>query len=424
MTKREEVKEQLISVFKSGIKSNYLIGAEFEHFIVRRSTLESYNYYEENGIKDILLKMKSYGWNSDDATDAIMMMRKGDGIITLEPGGQIELSIMPNEFVSELTAIYKSFVRDINACLTEEQALISVGYHPVSKINDIPFIPKSRYGEMSAYFTKRGRYAHNMMKGTASTQVGVDFSSEQDCMDKYRMFSALSPFFTAFFDTTPYFEGEKVPGHAMRMQIWEETDSDRSGVLEEAFSPTFSFGDYADRVLKCPPILVLDGSDVKATHEKTLGSLLDEIEMDKDQINHVLTMLFPDVRLKNFVEVRMADAMPFPLNMGYVELIYGLTYCSNLYDYYSQWAKTCTYNEIQQLKADIAVHGNTASFRGRTVRSFMLDLMDRVSKSCHDLTYFGSLRETFEQHPHGYAKYLAGLSKENLLEELEVKFND
>jgi glutamate--cysteine ligase len=424
MNKRAEVKEKIMNVFKSGIKDHYLIGAEFEHFIVNKLTLESYHYYEPLGIRSILLKMKAFGWVTSDTDEKIMELKKGDGIITLEPGGQIELSIMPAEKVSTLTQIYKSFIEDIKSCLSEEQAIISTGYHPVSRIADIPFIPKSRYDEMSAYFNLKGRYAHNMMKGTAATQVGVDFVSEEDCMNKYRMFSALSPFFTSFFDTTPFFEGENTKGFAMRMQIWEETDSDRSGVLKEAFTPSFSFGEYAERVLKCPPILIREGDHVKATHELSFEELIDDVEINQPQINHVLTMLFPDVRLKNFIEIRMADAMPYPLNLGYVELIYGLTYCSDLLNYYSDWAKTCTYEEIQLLKNEVSLKGNNAEFRGQTVRTFMLDLLDKVSKSCHDLDHFESLRNTYESHTNGYIGYLQGLSKDKLLSELEVNFNE
>jgi len=420
MAHREDITRGLASCFYSGIKKDKLIGAEFEHFIVNRTTLRTYNYYEEYGIESILNALLQYGWESNTLEGPLLSLTKGYGIITLEPAGQLELSIMPQSTIDELDLIYKSFVKDIKMVLEKDQALVSCGYHPHSKIEELEFIPKPRYNYMSSYFKTTGRYAHNMMKGTASTQVGIDFSSEDDFGRKYRLFCALSPFITAFFDSTGVFEGSPTIGHAMRSQIWKETDPDRSGVPIDAFDKNFGFEGYANYVANTPPILMLDGSTTYFTGGELAEKFWDALVFDKKQYEHLLTMVFPDVRLKNFIEIRMADALPYPFNFAVIELINALAYDSILFEEYASWAEKMTYREYESLRESVIEFGLSTNYNMGTIFDFMLEISNRIIDSTMPSKSLEAYVEWIKQQGMTIAEKLKNASHGDVLTYIEV----
>lgn len=416
----QQAQNDISKIIRAGEKQSQTFGGEFEHFIINRQTLQTYDYYEPNGIKAILLQLKALGWQTEDDEDAITHLEKGKAIVTLEPGGQIEVSILPCYCIEQMAGHYLDFIADIQRVLLPKQAIVSVGYRPVTKVANVPFIPKDRYKAMAEYFNQTGIYAHNMMKGTASTQVAIDFRDELDCRNKFRMFNALSPFISTYFDTTPYFEGQVVSGHNMRMRIWEKTDTDRSGVCIAAFNDDFDYMTYADIILSTPPILVLTKDGVVETGRTAFKDLLNEVDYSDAQLQHVMTMLFPDVRLKHFIEVRMADAMPYPYNIGYVELIKILAYDQAILDDYVAWAQTISYGDIAQLKADIVTQGTATTFRGETIYEFMGRLMDRVLASSGATDFIRALDDNYRQ-PISFAKRLCALDQATLIDRIEVK---
>lgn len=416
----QQAQRDITEIIRAGEKQAQTFGGEFEHFIINRQTLQTYDYYEPNGIRSILLQLKALGWQSSDDEAKITHLEKGKAVVTLEPGAQIEVSILPCHCVEQMAQHYMDFIADIKRVLLPEQAIISIGYRPATKVADVPFIPKDRYKAMAEYFNQTGIYAHNMMKGTASTQVAIDFSNEQDCRDKFRMFNALSPFISTYLDSTPFFEGQVVDGHNMRMRIWEKTDTDRSGVCIAAFDDDFDYAAYADIVLNTPPILVLTEYGVAETERRPFKDLLNEVDYSNAQLQHVMTMLFPDVRLKHFIEVRMADAMPYPYNIGYVELIKILAYDKAILAEYVAWAKTVSYSDIAKLKADIITQGTAAHFRGETIYDFMVRLMDRVLTSAGATDFVRALNHNYRQ-PTSFAKRLSALDQTTLINQIEVK---
>ncbi len=229
--------------------------------------------------------------------------------------------------ITEIETEYLQFLGDVIPILEDQkQILVCMGYHPQSKIADIAFIPNSRCKYMSDYFRSRGRFAINMMKGTASMQVAVEYTSESDYAKKFRVANGFSSVISAMFDNSPFFEGELWEKSALRVFIWKNCDSDRCGIVKGALGDNFGYSDYAKYVLNVPPIFVVDGKSTRYTGETPFRDLFDRVNDLTQEIEHMLAMVYPDVRTKQFLEIRMADSVPYPLNLAGAALWKGLLY--------------------------------------------------------------------------------------------------
>ena len=175
--------ERIASYIQNGEKkdNNCKLGLEAEHFIVENETCKSVDYYQKNGVRDILDALKPF-YEEPVMIDGTMLgLKRDDASISLEPAAQFEISIKPMIDIKQIEKSYRTFYREISELLeTYDYRLIKLGYHPVSKIEDLNMVPKIRYKHMSEYLIARGRYALNMMKGTASVQVSIDYTSEDD----------------------------------------------------------------------------------------------------------------------------------------------------------------------------------------------------------------------------------------------------
>ena len=332
-TKEQYVEKNTAYFLEQSKESAYLLGAEMEHFLINRDTLRSYRYDEPGGQKEILEQLHESGWNIIGIEDGnILGLEKSGSTVTLEPGGQIEFSLRPFETVGEIDKEYRAIANEIKALLRPEQALVSIGYHPKTKISELPLLPKKRYAMMFDYFKEHGRFCHNMMKGTASTQVSIDYLNEEDFIKKFRVANFISPVMANLFDSTPIFEGEKYSGRNCRTAIWEETDIKRSKLIPGSLDSRFDFESYSKYLLKMPPILLLSNGVVNYTKNQPLEDLLGDFPLTVSDLEHIQTMVFPDVRLKKYLEIRMADALPYPYNLSVVALIKALFYDSRNLD--------------------------------------------------------------------------------------------
>ncbi|WP_432665830.1 glutamate-cysteine ligase family protein [Wukongibacter baidiensis] len=349
-------KERIINYFKESetAKNEFKIGAEFEHFVVNADTLETISFYGENGIESLLKELTKKGWKEKYEENHLMALSKDGNNITLEPGAQVELSTRPCVDINEIENQYLSFLRDIIPILNDRnQYIVSLGYQPESKISQIPFIPKGRYKYMSEYFTKRGKYAHNMMKGTASLQITIDYCCEEDYMKKFRVANALSPYISYIFDNAPFFEGEVWNKNTLRVNIWNNCDDDRCKIVPKSLDRVFGYEDYAEYVLNAPPIIIQRNGEFEFTADRPFKDIYYPDEYTKEELEHVLTMYFPDVRTKKFIEVRMADSVPYPLNIAGVALWKGLLYNEeNLESLYKKF-NHITNDEASNIKRDI-----------------------------------------------------------------------
>lgn len=334
----DELKRRYVDYFRESGKDErrFRLGTEFEHFIVDRETLKSYGYFGADGIGEILRRLIALGWDVwVREGDNPLALKKERNAITLEPGGQLELSLRPLGGIRQVADEYVKVLAEVASVLAGNQAIVSLGYHPASRIEDIPLLPKKRYDIMFDYLGRRGAFAHHMMKGTAATQVSIDYRDEEDFVKKFRTANFLSPFLARMFDAAPVFQGEIYGERNLRVKIWSDTDAARCGVVPGALDRRFGFEDYADYLLNVPPMFVHVGDEYWETGDQPLRDVADQFDFDQELMEFVMTLCFPDVRAKNFIEIRMADALPFPLSMAVPAVVKGIFYDhGNLEKYY------------------------------------------------------------------------------------------
>jgi glutamate--cysteine ligase len=335
----EAYREHQVAFFKqNAVQKPELLGMEFEHFLIDETNLRSYDYTEPEGQRDFLNKLCLKGWRvfSEEEGQPLGIVKEGH-TITLEPGGQVEISLSPFSTIEAIDQAYQEVLKDMASVLIKGQRIVSVGYHPQTKIDDLSLLPKKRYDMMYNYFKNNGQFCHNMMKGTAATQVSIDYSDEEDFIKKFRVANYLSPVLASLFDAVPVFEGnEEIEGNR-RLRIWQETDLKRSKLIVGALSQRFDFEAYADYLLSLPPILIQSEGKIYETGDRRLSDLLQVFMFNEKDLEHLQSMVFPDVRLKKFIEIRMPDAMPYPYNLAVASIVKGILYNpENLKRFYEQ----------------------------------------------------------------------------------------
>lgn len=376
-----QVIEELIQIFNNGIKNNKeALGVEFEHFIIDQKSLVSCDY--NNGVKRVMENLLNLGYkalNSD--SDELLGLKKDNHYITLEPGGQIEISLKPYKKIEEIRLAYSKVLDDIKSSLLENQRIISLGYHPKSEIKSLEILPKLRYHQMFEYFKSCGKYAHYMMKGTASTQVAIDYHSEEDFIKKFRVSNFLSPFFYRIFDSSPIFEGKIYEKNNLRLNIWDYTDECRCGIPNNALTKEkYDFKDYSQFILDTPPIFLKKDEDYFFTGNKTLRNIIQEKTFNGVDLEYALGMVFPDTRLKSYVELRMPDALPYPLSLAVPALIKGIFYNSKNLDKY--YELSLRYNDEDYLKfKELFKENLDINYKGINSKKFIKGLFEDAIKA-------------------------------------------
>ncbi|WP_422486646.1 glutamate--cysteine ligase [Gudongella sp. DL1XJH-153] len=346
----------------------FRLGVEMEHFVIWKDSLKSVSYYGKDGVEEILRELLPNGWSGTYEGEHLLGLRKGSVIITLEPGSQLEVSIDAAEKIEVLEKGYLSFLEEIHPLLEKRgQGLVTLGYHPVTKIEDIKLLPKKRYDLMFDYFKTKGSHAHNMMKGTGAFQVAIDYSDEEDYHKKFRTLNALAPVFYAMFENALFFEGKPCKTHNLRAYVWMNCDNDRAGIVENALSEDFSYRDYGSYILERPPIFTVRNGEIFPTGEKKVKEILEPGKTETKELEHLMTMFFPDIRTKTYLEVRMMDSIPYPLNFSAVALIKGLFYNDDNLDELYHSIKGITADQVQQTKVEMLYKGLDATLNGRTL---------------------------------------------------------
>lgn len=314
------------------------LGVEVEHVIVHGPAKEPVTYEPAGdalGVRQVLAYLERFYPEAMRNEDGDLVGLAGDiGSVTIEPAAQLEISLAPYQRVADVAKSYNLFRSQVDPFLAEHGAHIeSVGYNPGSCAADLPLIPKDRYRFMDRYFHMIGTHGERMMRASASTQVSVDYTSEADAVRKMRVGTALGPILAFICDNTPVFEGEPTTAPLARFNLWRDVDNARCGALPGLFDEGYGFAAYADYLLRTPPIFVTRpaADDPEGPAERWTGSVpaaeaYGDAPMSQADIEHLISMFWPDVRLKHFVEIRPADCMPAPQVFGYTALIKGLFY--------------------------------------------------------------------------------------------------
>ena len=383
---------EIVEYFRSHEKTeeDFKIGIEFEHFVIDKDTLKTVSYYGKEGVEETLKDLEAQGWEGSYEGDYLLGLSNKDKVITLEPGSQLEFSVKPQKNIRDIEKEYMEFLEEIIPILDRKnQGLIAIGYHPETKINEIKILPKQRYSYMFEYFKDKGIHAHNMMKGTASLQIAIDFKSEEDYIKKFRIANALSPVLYAMFDNGFYFEGERWNKHNLRAYIWENCDKDRSGIAKGAFDKDFGYRKYAEYILNGPPIFMDDGEKMYPTRDRLVREMFNPENYSVEELEHILTMFFPDVRTKRYVEIRMIDAIPYPLNLAAVALIKGILYDEENLNKIYEYIEDINAVDIEKIKTSIFNKGINGEFKDKSIYEIcrMIVEMAKTSLSLDEKKY-------------------------------------
>jgi len=380
--KSKELKEKLITYFRAGECEIESLGMEIEHFVVERDTLKSIGYRKVGGVKEVLKALEKKGWEGQKEGGKLIGLKSSKADITLEPGGQLEIGISPQEKIEDLKKIYLDFLEDIIPILEKKGYwLINLGYQLHSKIKEIEWNAKERYKIMSDYLAKTGKYAHNMMKGTAALQVALDYRDEEDFIKKFRVANTLSPVLSSLLDNSPFFEGGVYEGQALRTVIWDNTDDERCGIVKEAFDEDFGYKKYAEYILSRRPILIKSRGEYISTLDKNNYQIFENREFGTEELEHILTMVFPDVRAKQFVEIRMADSLPPEYSFAVVALWKGLFYNQKVLDKVYNFIREFTLAEVLSARKEIIDKGIEAYLGEYKVVEIGEKLLDWVKLS-------------------------------------------
>ena len=372
-------RSQLIEAFAEGCKpeTDFRIGTEHEKFVYRLSDHQPVGYEGPGGIGELLTELgRTYGWSPVYEDGKVIALNRAEGgSVSLEPGGQIELSGAPLKTVHQTCAETNTHLAELKeVCRTHGVGLLGMGFHPTAKRENIHWMPKGRYKIMREHMPRVGSLGLDMMLRTCTIQVNLDFASEADMIKKMRVSLALQPLATVLFANSPFFEGKPNNFISYRAHIWTDTDPHRTGDMPFVFEDGFGFERYADYMLDVPMYFVYrDGRYIDAAGqsfrdflEGRLPALPGEKPTTTDWEDHITTA-FPEVRLKRFIEMRGADGGRWDKICALPALWVGLLYDQSALDAAWDLVKDWTAEDRAQLRADVARQGFKARVGGRTV---------------------------------------------------------
>jgi glutamate--cysteine ligase len=387
-------RRQLVAYHEGGNKrpSAWRVGTEHEKFVFRHSDLRRVPYEGPDGIGMLLQGMTRFGWKPVfEANNVIALENDARCSITLEPGGQFELSGAPLETIHQTCDEVHEHLRQVREVCDElGLGMLGLGFDPTSRREDVGWMPKGRYRIMRDYMPKRGGHGLDMMLRTCTVQANLDYQSEADMVKKFRVSLALQPVASALFGNSPFTEGKPNGFQSYRSFVWTDLDPDRTGTLPFVFEDGFGFERYVDYLLDLPMYFVYrDGQYIDASGQSfrdfmagKLPALPGEIPTMADWVDHSTTA-FPEVRLKTYLEMRGADGGPWrrlcALPALWVGLLYDQTALDAAHDLVADW----TMAEREAMRAEVPRLGLDARIRSRTLRDVALEVLDMAREGLH-----------------------------------------
>ena len=380
--------EDLLSYFHSGEQpaGTQLVGLEHEKFIYPIGGTTPVGYEGERGIGALLASFEAHGWAPfrDGADGPLIAMTRGQATLTLEPGGQLELSGSPMKTAREShreNLEHLALLKDLAAA--KGLRVVTLGYRPLAKVSDMPWMPKSRYVAMRQTLSQRGRLAQSMMLMTATGQVSLDFENEADCFRKVDAAVRVMPVLVALFANSPYAEGHHSGYLSWRSRVWSEVDPSRCGYPKFLFDGSASYRAYVEWALDAPLLFLRRGGKY-LTPAMTFRQLLREGFERKpalydDWVDHLST-LFPEVRVKKVIEVRSADCVSPSLTGGLTAMMRGLLYDSQATYETLRLFPARTRDEHMDFHHRAQQSGLAGTWKGRTYSGWATELLDIASR--------------------------------------------
>jgi glutamate--cysteine ligase len=374
ITKKEELEEFFHNSGKP--RAAWRVGTEYEKVGIKRRSAKAVPYFGPAGVEAILKALiEEYNWKPQEQDGHIIALSGEKAEIHLEPGGQIELSGEPCDSIHCAKAEFTQHIRELlDVAGRMDVVFLGLGMQPLSELDGIEWVPKRRYRIMAPYMLKVGTLGHRMMKQTATVQANIDFSDEKDAMAKFRTAMGLAPLLVAVFANSPISGGELNGYRSFREHIWTGTDKDRCGLLPFAFEPDVSFAQYVEYALDVPMYFILrDGEYIDFTgvpfrHFLTRGHKGHHATME-DWTLH-LTTLFPEARIKGYLEIRSADSQSPDLMPALPALVKGVFYEADCLEAAWDLVKGWSWDERMQAYRD----SHRDALQARVRRFSLLDL--------------------------------------------------
>ena len=383
-------KNTLIEYMESGCKpkTEWRIGTEHEKFTYHLSDLSQLEYEGERGIRALLEGMTKFGWDPViENGKTIGLVKPDNSSITLEPAGQVELSGAPLKNIHQTCSEISEHLKQVKEVAQKlDIGFLGLGYQPKWQRKQAPWMPKARYEIMRKYMPKVGTKGLDMMQSTCTVQVNLDFDSESTMVKMFRISLALQPVATALWSNSPFKDGKLSGFLSYRSHIWTNTDPDRCGILPFVFEKNFGFERYVDYMLDVPMYFVyrekyidVSGQSFRDFMAGNLSALPGEKPNIKDWEDH-LSIAFPEVRLKKFLEMRGADGGPWSRLCALPAFWVGLLYDDESRDSAWDLIKNWTAEDHQFLRNEVPRCALKTPFRNISIRDIALDALEIAHK--------------------------------------------
>jgi len=378
--------DDLTGYFAQGCKpkSYFRVGAEHEKFGFQHADRLPPPYEGEHGVHALMLGLQQrFGWEPVMEGPTLIGLHRGGANVSLEPGGQFELSGAPLADMHAIDAETRGHLDEVAAVAGDlGLGYLALGFHPTVTREQTPVMPKGRYAIMRRYMPLVGGQGLDMMFRTCTVQANLDFASEADMVAKFRTSLALQPIATALFANSPFREGKPTGFLSTRANVWTDTDPDRTGMLDFVFEDGFGFEAYARYALNVPMYFVKRGDTYIDVAGQSFGDFIDgklearpgERASIKDWADHVTT-IFPEVRLKSYLEMRGADSGPADMLVALPALWTGLLYddaaLAAAWDLCKGWSA----EDHVASRGEAARHGLKGKVAGRSMRDVAVDVV-------------------------------------------------
>ncbi|MEI6438762.1 MAG: glutamate--cysteine ligase [Alphaproteobacteria bacterium] len=382
--------QDLLAWFEKGSKpaDRWRVGAEHEKFVFRQGSHDTVAYEGPSGIKALMEGLKRFGWSGVYEGETMIGLERGMANVSLEPGGQFELSGAPLETMHDIFAETEEHLKEAKTVADElGLGFLGLGFTPNWRRDQIPVMPKGRYKIMREYMPKVGNLGLDMMFRTCTVQANLDYGTEADMVAKFRTSLALQPIGTALFANSPFVEGKPSGFLTKRANIWTDTDPNRTGMLDFVFKDGFNFETYAQYLLDVPMYFAkrndqyvdLSGKSFRQFMAGTLADMPGDRATMKDFADHTTTA-FPEVRLKQYLEMRGSDTGPLSRLCALPALWTGIFYDSQALAAAWDLCKDWPLEDHERLRADVSRLGMKAQIAGRTVQDIAKDMV-AIAKS-------------------------------------------
>ena len=370
------LKEQIVgSLKKNEVEhEDCKIGVCFGHFLVNRDDLKAVPFEGEQGIESLLEYLTRNGWEGLYEEEALIGVRKDNATVLLQAGGQIDVWIEKTASLKVIDKTYLDFLQNLGSELeARNQLLLSIGYQPVSKAEEIELMPMAK-AKLMAEQLQDDPAALKALKAAAKTVVVLDYAHSDDFEKKYRIVATLAPVFAALLDNIPVLDGEAYNQFTAGIALDDDKKTALAKVENVITGHSFKYAQYSNFVANAPAVAVEENQQIVAS-AKTNEEAYEDQNMTEEQVAGVLDMVMPEVKATTRgLELHFVDALPYPLNMAYVALIKGLLYNADNMNALYEFVLNLNKDLLDSLRQSVIEQGMEAKFNEGTVQEVAKDL--------------------------------------------------